>query len=270
MSEEDPQQRPLSLAELTKDLRRLRMEAGDPTLVQLANRTNLSKSTIAEAFRGKQLPSERTLVSLVRALGEDPSPWLNRRADLATVSSAVEPDAELSNAARGPRRMVSLRAAAALAVVAFGAGIAVTTGFIILTPQAADEVAATPSADASSVAIRTGVDPAATSCVDDAEPAAAETRSESYLLEVMWSESCQAAWGRVTRYDNQSSNNAVHVEIAPQGTDSDGQRQEATVSDVQGAYTALIVRTDGDTRLCARGSVTLETQTIDLGDPLCT
>ena len=169
------------------------------------------------------------------------------------------------------QRTLSLGKVAIVAILAFGAGVAVTAGVTTMNDGAgavADTGAVT--AGRSLTPVATGVDPGATTCVEDAGPAAGETRNEDYLLEVMWSERCQAAWGRITRYDNRSSGNSVHIEIAPRSEEQDSQRQESDVADVQSAYTPLIVRTDGDTRICAQGSVTLDGVTIDMGDPLCT
>lgn len=273
MDEEGRSEQDSDTERLAADLRRLRLDAGNPTLIRLQGSSGVSKSVLSEAFKGKQLPSERTLDSLVRALGADPGDWLARRARAANLTTRPQPVADSLAAPKGRvlRRTVSLRTAALLAIVAFGAGITVTAGVTAFNDRAGAvaDTGATPGGR-SLAPVTTGVDPAATSCVDDAGPAAGETRNQDYLLEVMWSERCQAAWGRITRYDNRSSGNSVHIEIAPRGDDQDSQRQESDVADVQGAYTALIVRTDGATRICAQGSVTLDGVTIDMGDPLCT
>ncbi|MCJ1708863.1 YjfA family protein [Microbacterium sp. VKM Ac-2923] len=210
------------------------------------------------------------MASLVKALGDDPGPWLERRDQLALNATDNSSASELQVEKARPRRLIPLRAAAIAAAGAFGAGIIGTVGVVALLDgaQSSPSAAASP-ADPTLSAVTTGVDPATTPCIEDAEPAAAETRNESYLLEVIWSENCDAAWGRVTRYDNRSSGNSVHVEISPRDGDEGHQKQQATIGDVQGAYTALIIRADGNTRLCARGSVTVDGATIDLGDPLC-
>ncbi|PPF34388.1 hypothetical protein C5C10_09305 [Rathayibacter sp. AY1A3] len=273
MNEERSSEQDTSVEGMAADLRRLRLEAGNPTLVELQGSSGISKSVLSEALKGKQLPSERTLASLVRTLGAEPAEWLARRARAAALppqprSAADSPDPQEP---RPLRRTLSMGTAALLMVFAFGAGIAATVAVTTLNDGAGTVVDTGVTTNGRSlIPVATGVDPAATSCIDDAETAAGETRNEDYFLEVMWSERCQAAWGRLTRYDNQSSGNSVHVEIAPRNEDQDSQRQEADVADVQGAYTHLIVRTNGDTRLCAQGSVTLDGVTIDMGDPLCT
>ncbi|PPF11410.1 hypothetical protein C5C36_14110 [Rathayibacter sp. AY1G1] len=259
---------------LAADLRRLRLRAESPTLVHLEQLTGVSKSSLSDAFKGKQLPSERTLDCLVRALGEDPSAWLDRRTLLAspTTKTRSAPDEPAPpTAGPQPQHALTLRGAVVLAVVAFGAGAAVATGITALVDRPEAVAATEPDPGSPSMLpVENGVDPAATSCLDDARPAASETRNESVLLEVMWSDRCQAAWGRITRYDNQSFNNSVHIEIYPQSADRDNHRQESTVEGVQSAYTALIVRSDADTRICAHGNITLNGDTIDVGDALCT
>lgn len=79
------------VAAFAADLRRLRLGSGQPTYEALARRTTLARSTIAEAFSGRRLPSERTVFALVEVLGEDPEEWLARR---AAVQSDGDQDAE--------------------------------------------------------------------------------------------------------------------------------------------------------------------------------
>lgn len=273
VQEEDFSQQVSGVDLLAADLRRLRLKADSPTLVHLEQLTGVSKSSLSDAFKGKQLPSERTLDCLVRALGEDPSAWLDRRTRLMSpTTKPLRARNEPASSNAGPQqRALTLRGAVVLAVVAFGVGAAVATGISALADRPEAVAATEPEPGSPSVLpVENGVDPAATSCLDDARPAASETRIESVLLEVMWSDRCQAAWGRITRYDNQSFNNSVHIEIYPQSADRNNHRQESTVEGVQSAYTALVVRTDPNTRICAHGSITLDGDTIDVGNALCT
>ncbi|QHC57538.1 DUF2690 domain-containing protein [Rathayibacter sp. VKM Ac-2760] len=276
--------RSTEIALLATDLRRLRLEAGNPTLLHLQKESGVSKSALSDALNGKQLPSERTLDSLVRALGGDSGAWLDRRVRLTSALPEAGPDSPAAEASTSsepappaqPRsfrsalqRRLSIPAAALLTVVAFGAGAAVATGIASADDRGAAVGLPTPE-DSPRLAAATGVDPVLTDCIDDADAAALETRVETVVLEVIWSDQCQAGWGRITRNDNQSSGNSVHIEVYPVGPNQDADRQESTMDGVQGAYTHMVVRTDAATRLCAAGSITRDGETIDLGEPLCT
>ncbi|WP_313555731.1 helix-turn-helix domain-containing protein [Miniimonas arenae] len=69
-------------------LRTLRLEQDSPTYDALARSTGLSRSTVADAFGGVRLPSERTVHGLASALGARPEEWVARRA--AIVAAARE------------------------------------------------------------------------------------------------------------------------------------------------------------------------------------
>lgn len=160
------------------------------------------------------------------------------------------------------RAGISVRGAVLLAAGTFVAGVAasaVTTTLIL----------ANAPADGPRIAVSTGDDPAATACVDDAAVATGDTRADNSLLEIVWSDNCQAGWGRITRYDGLGQGNTVTIAIYPETAPDGPDRQEATEHDVQGAYTTLVVRPSPDTLLCAEGSFTVDGTRIDLGDPLC-
>ena len=259
MSPESSEQAADSIAKLAADLRRLKLDAGGPTLSKLQNETGVSRSVISEALAGKQLPSERTVASLVQALGQDPTPWLARREDLARIERPT-PNTDEPGRAMG----MSVRTGALIGIASFLGGALATAAAAfavlpLLTPS--------PSAAEASqqIVVETGEDPALTACVDDARVATGDTRADNSLLEIVWSDKCQAGWGRITRYDGLYQGNTVTIAIYPQTAD----RQEATEHDVQGAYTTLVVRPSRDTLLCAEGSFTVDGKRIDLGDPLC-
>ena len=79
-----------SISELAAALRRLRLEQGGPTYEALARTAGLSRSTVAEAFAGGRLPSERTLFAVVDALGDDPAAWLADRAMIAGLGTSQQ------------------------------------------------------------------------------------------------------------------------------------------------------------------------------------
>jgi hypothetical protein len=256
-----------SVAQFAADLRRLKLDAGGPTLARLQSETRISRTVISEAFAGRQLPSERTVAALVRVLGEEPTEWLARRERLSRLK--LEPEASEAGAEKSSSRHVSRRGAFLLGAVSFATG-ALLTGLIAvpvaLTITGGQHAAA---ADVPQILVQTGEDPALTECVDDARVATGDTRADNSLLEIVWSDKCQAGWGRITRYDGLYQGNTVTIAIYPQTAPDGPDRQEATEHDVQGAYTTLVVRPSSDTLLCAEGSFTVAGKRVDLGEPLC-
>mgnify|MGYP001627804580 CR=1 FL=1 len=267
---------PDSIELFAADLRRLRLKAGSPTLAHLQSRTGISKSALSDAFAGKQLPSGRTVDAIANACEAEPGPLLDRRDALAL--RRVAPTSDITVPADKPRAprgaAVSRGTAIGLAAASFVGGAAVCASVIALvTPLTATSTSAgatDPATDAApAITVRTGEDPALTPCVDDAAVATGDTRADNSLLEIVWSDKCQAGWGRITRYDGLGNGNTVSIAIYPQTSPDGPDRQEATEHDVQGAYTTLVVRPTPDTLLCAEGSFTIDGKRIDLGDPLC-
>ncbi|WP_374977066.1 DUF2690 domain-containing protein [Microbacterium trichothecenolyticum] len=245
-----------SVEQFAADLRRLRLQADNPTLARLQAETGISRTVLSEAFGGAKLPSARTVDGIVGACGEDPGPWLDRREAL------LRPTATPDETPTSGRTGISVRGAVLLATGTFVAGVAasaITTTLILGNVPA----------DGPRIAVSTGDDPAATACVDDAAVATGDTRADNSLLEIVWSDNCQAGWGRITRYDGLGQGNTVTIAIYPETAPDGPDRQEATEHDVQGAYTTLVVRPSPDTLLCAEGSFTVDGTRIDLGDPLC-
>lgn len=248
-----------SVTQFAADLRRLRLEADNPTLTRLQTETGISRTVLSDAFAGRQLPSARTVDGIVRACGGDVPGWLDRRDTIAGRVVSTEAPVPSSTP-----RTISRRAAALLAAATFITGVAasaVTT--VVLVPGLL------PSNDHPQITVTSGENPAATACVDDARVATGDTRADNSLLEIVWSDKCQAGWGRITRYDGLGMGNTVSIAIYPQTSPSGPDRQEATEHDVQGAYTTLVVRPSADTLLCAEGSFTVDGKRIDLGDELC-
>lgn len=263
------------------DLRRLRLDAGNPTLTRLQDETGISRTVLSDAFAGRQLPSARTIDGIVRACDADAGVWLDRRDALAELlrsrehgdADAPVTDAETdapSTASTGAPRL-RRRTAVWLAVGAFVVGslLSGSAAALVTSNVYAGQLAATGEAAGPQIAVETGEDPGMTACVDDAQVATGDTRADNSLLEIVWSDKCQAGWGRITRYDGLGAGNTVTIAIYPQTSPEGPDRQEATEHDVQGAYTTLVVRPSPDTLLCAEGSFTVDGTRIDLGDPLC-
>lgn len=268
-----------SVAALAADLRRLRVAADSPTLSRLQSETGLSRSIISDAFAGRSLPSLRTLDRLVRACGGDADEWLDRREALARASRGDDSltmaegsaDGEPGSQTRPPvvRRRTAIWLAAGALVVGVAVGAGVATPVVSSSYQAELAVVPTPENPHAQIDVRTGIDPAMSPCVNDAKVAAAENRTNNTKLEIIWSNKCYAGWGRVTRYDGLAENNTVKISIYPETAPQGPDRQIAVEPGVQSAYTTLIVRPTPETRLCAVGSITVNGNSIDLGDPIC-
>lgn len=252
------------------DLRALRSARGEPTLMALGAATGVSKSVIADAFAGKRLPTERTVRALLLHFGEEPRPWLVRRTALATPAT---PDAPVPPTAP---RLVTLRttilvaAATAVVVAAVSVGVmlaVVPGGSASAAPSI--EARAPISKQASPALAVTGDDPAATTCVDDAIVAASTTRAHDTKIELIYSAVCNAAWGRITRYDDQSSGQSVSARIYEKAHPNAPSAQSTTEPDAQSAYTTLIARSSTEDHLCVTASITVKGADVDLGDPIC-
>ena len=277
-------------SDLAADLRALRLRAESPTLAKLQHDSGVSRSVLSSAFAGRQLPSARTIDRTVRALGEDSTPWIARRDAIAKRTGesedAADETATLADAVTLSDAKISRRRARLLAGVAFVAGFAVAIGasWIVGTSivqqvrAAATEAAEAAAADAiidagnerAQITVHNGIDPALSPCVNDAEVATSEMRTNNTKLEIIWSNKCYAGWARITRYDEQVSGNSMTVAIYPETAAHGPDRQAATEPNVQSAYTTLLVRPTPQTRLCAVAVITLGGESIDLGEPLCT
>lgn len=292
-----------SIAQFAADLRALRLQADSPTLARLQHDTGISKTVLSSAFGGKHLPSARTVDRTVRACGGDPAEWIRRRDAIAghgdsasgpaaspsrlpedapavdlTASASEEPAPATARPAGRTRAVTALLIAAAFLVgVLVSGGVSLVIGGTVVEQARAEAVAIakkeltdSPVSPMAQINVHNGVDPALSPCVNDAEVATSSPRTNNTKLEIIWSNKCYAGWARITRYDEQVSGNsmtvAIYPETAPQGPD----RQSAVEPNVQSAYTTLVVRPTPETRLCAVGVITLDGESIDLGEPLCT
>ncbi|WP_433425880.1 AAA family ATPase [Microtetraspora malaysiensis] len=64
--------------DLARDLTKL-LDARGMTRSELARRLHYRNTTVSEVFGGTKMPSEKLLTAIVKELGEDPAPWLERR-----------------------------------------------------------------------------------------------------------------------------------------------------------------------------------------------
>ncbi|GAA4680139.1 DUF2690 domain-containing protein [Frondihabitans cladoniiphilus] len=294
---------PDTVEQFARDLRHFRLEAGNPTLAGIEKATGVSKSVVSDALAGRKLPSARTVRAVVSVLEGDVGAWLGRRDALERPTPAVgvgprdapadassearasspapAPQAPNDATGRGDRRReprrIRLGAAVALVVLAFVVGVGATTA-VGLGMSSRTSAAGTPTAESSSgtatsgaphVVVKVGADPADTACVKDAVVAASETGALGTQLQIVWSASCDAAWARITRYDNASEGNEVSAQIFRKASPQASDRQETTEPDVDSAYTTLLVRPTPKTTICATGSVTVSGSTVDFGHEIC-
>ncbi|MDT0158204.1 DUF2690 domain-containing protein [Microbacterium sp. ARD32] len=274
-----------STAAFATDLRALRLSASNPTLFRLQHATGISKTVLSDAFSGRRLPSARTVDGIVRACGGAPAEWLARRDALARgrAAEAAKPADAPRVASVVPTGVPRRRSRNVLLIaMAFVLGVAVSAAasYFVTTDaiaqaradaaeQTRQEILAAPASEHAQINVRNGADPALTACVNDAKVATSQMRLEHYQLEIIWSNKCYAGWGRVTRFDEKLSGNTVTVSIYPETAATGPDRQTATEPNVQGAYTTLVVRPTEGTRLCTVGSVTIDGENVDLGEPLC-
>ncbi|WP_373868380.1 DUF2690 domain-containing protein [Nesterenkonia alkaliphila] len=118
-----------------------------------------------------------------------------------------------------------------------------------------------------------GVDPMNTVCHEDAVIAASEERLEGTVqVQILWSNECRAAWGRITRWDEQSMGNHVGFVVYPQ---TEGPESENAVHreafDVQSVYTPMLIEENIDTRICGVAYISTDEAEgeIELAPPMC-
>lgn len=140
------------LTRFSEDLRRLRREAGNPTIVALAQLTGVSKSVVSEAFVGRRLPSEKTVRLLVDALGDADEKWVARRSRLRAAMTTDTHPTETSEVQVAPRDQsssprFSLRVAIA---IAFASAFLTSVGWWVgltaasMSPSGIEDEPATP------------------------------------------------------------------------------------------------------------------------------
>lgn len=99
--------------ELCVPLRRLRRDAGDPSYEEIAERAELSRSTVYNAFKAHSRVSSRTIVAIAVALGGDRDEWRRRwvvardRIDAANGASARDASRQVTASEAPPTTMDS-------------------------------------------------------------------------------------------------------------------------------------------------------------------
>ncbi len=255
-----------SLDEFAHALRELRREAGDATLAKLSMQTGISKSVISEALMGRKLPTERTVSKLAVAFGANQDEWVRRRRALDVRVSA--PVGGVAVAQAGPR-VLSLTQATAFAAIA--AMISALATVFVFSAFRQDASPATEGSHAIAfVAVENGADPMVSKCRLDSVIAGSEPRHNSEVqVQLMYSNECQAVWGRVTRYDGKSAGNSLSMRIYPEVNVESERSQERRARNVQSIYTPMLIEPDVEARVCGVAVITVDDVELELGPPLC-
>lgn len=269
------------LAALAADLRQLRLDAGNPTLHTLSSATGISRTVLSETFNGRQLPSENTLYRLAKHFDVDPETWLRRRAEaLRAASGGADADGEdAPERPGGLGRLLARRVT--LGTMALGLGLtAVLAVAGTLAAQraigdgwpggaAAADIAPSPSEEQYADAAN-GVDPMTTRCREDSVIAASEQRLDGKVqVQMLYSNSCMAAWGRVTRYDEAANGNYVEMRVYPESDPEGDRAQRRRTENVQSLYTPMLMEPDVEARVCGIASVAVDGRSEELGPEIC-
>lgn len=256
-----------SVDAFASDLRTLREKAGMPTLADLSHRAYLSRSVLSDTFVGKRLPTETTVRRLVPVLGEDSGPWLARRAALDPRRASRSADGQRSAKRAWLARPVSL--AALLGAVAATAVLAIAGTTAVWWAVIPDAEAA-PAPTSTYLSVEDGVDPMLTECRNDAVLAGGdEFLDGQVLVEMMYSNSCMAVWGRVTRYDGQASGNTISMRVYPRDDPESERGQSRDETDLQSLYTPLLIEQDVEARVCGVATVSVGDDLFEQPSPVC-
>jgi hypothetical protein len=254
------------------DLRKLRDDLTDPPTWDAMDRraksggVRVGKSTLHKIARLDTLPSELAVRGYVTALRRDPADidhWMARRAAFDTAHAGQPadhpgPEDRTRSPARSRWRLW----------LAVGAALVITnvvTGIVVYRASTSD-----PRTPPDKAQVMTGDNPLKTSCLADARVATSTNANPEYLLEILFSAECSAAWARITRKDDRALGNHVEVVIYRRSDPDGTTRQPAVEPDVKSAFTTLIVRSDPTDRLCATGAVITDGTRSAAVDAICT
>jgi len=270
-----------TVARFADDLRSLRRDAGGPSLAELSETTSISKSVLSDAFAGRRLPTEHTVRRVVPALDGDAAAWIQRR--LALDPKHLDDHPQPAEKGRGdddkghrPREVtrttlfIAVGASAVLSSVLTLGGGWLLAGPLGLVPPNAAASAPSPSASSTYVAVENGADPMQSECKNDAVLAGGDKFLDGQVLvEMMYSNSCMAVWGRVTRYDGLASGNTVTMSIYPKGDPESDRTQVRSEADVQSLYTKMFIEPNVDARVCGVATVTVGGESFTQPNPVC-
>lgn len=280
------------------DLRRLRLAQGQPTYEALARRTALARSTIADAFAGRRLPSERTLFAIVDALGQNPEEWLARRAEIVAEESAsrdlsgtpesgsIPPPptappvpgqarstwwarakarlAPMTRVLPRPRGRVRAPLAMLLLITTIGTGALLGARAWPSLPTASGATSAAGTASA-----MTGNYPSLTDCHDMAELVQSADGRLNTEIEIWRSAACGTVWARVSRAGDVAAGSGLRIRLAPSSGAQTTGRSEAIGMDTRVLYSPVITPADAADTFCAQAWITDGITEVAAGEPVC-
>lgn len=260
-----------SVEQFLADLRRLRDDKVPPPSftqmqVRIASHGDaVGKSTLHKVYTSSALPSEKALRGYVYALTQDDgivTNWVKR-----WIKLVPEPSPPTSAHRQHSRRPIRWIVAVCALLLASNIATALVT-VAVLDDDGGREATATGSTELS---VQTGTDPISEKrCLDDAQIAASTRQNPEFLMKIIFSPTCKAAWGKIERTDTLGHGNTITITTYRSDDPEGPATQRAHEPDVQSAFTNMIVRRDPTDRICVTGSITTADQTVTSSTPLCT
>ena len=253
------------------DLRRLRDDkVPTPSFKQMEVRAvlhgdSVAKTTLHKVYASPSLPSEKALRSYVFALTQDEGivqNWVKRWAKLAP--EPVPPPSPRRRRFWPPLRWIA--GVGALVIISN-----VLTALITVAVLDDDSGSGPTATGSSGESVQTGTDPISEdTCRQDAQIAASTRQNPEFLMKIIFSPTCNAAWGKVERTDTLGHGNTITITTYRSDDPGGPATQRAHEPDVQSAFTNMIVRRDPTDRICVTASITIAGRTITSSAPLCT
>lgn len=226
----------------------LKSLCGDRKQATVQRLTGLSTGTVSTAFSGKRLPSVETTRKIAEAMDADPDAWEAKRAEAAQAGARTE-----------PRTVPYSTAVLTAALIALLTGVASAAIAWYVTSSAMHSQAA-PQA-------KTGDDPVETGCDRDAELVGTDTVANQYTLDLFWSGTCSANWGRITRHDGEPNGNRITVKIYGNFDNPPAPLTDER-ADISNLITPIMVVTNQQT-VCITGTVWVGAQAFNVKRPVC-
>ncbi|OZD68901.1 hypothetical protein CH263_08355 [Rhodococcus sp. 06-1059B-a] len=239
-----------------------------------------SRTTMHNVQTSTRLQSEASVRAYVAAATRNDSAEVERfakwRNDLAdrikppTTGSSPDQIQPPEIAPRRPRWIRDLVVAGCSALVTAVVTAAVTASVVTADSTASPESIA--SADSTPAAIITGADPLESGCADKAVRANADVPTPPMNVIVVFSQECNAVWGKIERLDGAGNGDSITVVVYRLDDPSGPDTQRVTERDVSHAFTPIIVRIDRKSPICVVGSVTVDdgARTVESTEPQCT
>lgn len=239
-----------------------------------------SRTTMHNVQTSTRLQSEAAVRAYVAAATRNDSAEVERfakwRNDLAerikppTIDATPDQIPSPETGTRRPRWTRDLVVAGCTALVTGVVTAAVTAS--VVTADSIKSTESVDSADSTPGAVFTGADPLESGCADKAVRANADVPTPPMNVVVVFSQACNAVWGKIERLDSAGTGDSITVVVYRLDDPSGPDTQRVTERDVSHAFTPIIVRTDSKSPICVVGSVTVDdgARTVESTEPQCT